>query len=130
MQAPTYRALILTLYGSGLRVGEAVRLNLSDVDLAERVLTVHETKFYKSRLVPLGEQLAAALAAYLKRRCCVAMPQGSNSAFFASREGRRLNYPRVVTLFQRVRAHAGIGCPPGASRPPRLRARIRSLRRG
>ena len=68
MQAPTYRALILTLYGSGLRVGEAVRLNLSDVDLAERVLTVHETKFYKSRLVPLGEQLAAALAAYLKRR--------------------------------------------------------------
>lgn len=120
MQAPTYRALILTLYGSGIRVGEALRLNLSDVDLAERVLTVHETKFYKSRLVPVGEQLAAALAAYLQRRCCVSMPQGSSSAFFASREGHRLNYPRVVTLFQRVRAHAGIGCPPGASRPPRL----------
>lgn len=48
MQAPTYRALILTLYGSGIRVGEALRLNLADVDLAERVLTVHETKFYKS----------------------------------------------------------------------------------
>ena len=64
--------------------------------------------------------LAAALAAYLKRRCCVSMPQGSSSAFFASREGHRMNYPRVVTLFQRVRAHAGIGCPPGASRPPRL----------
>ncbi len=60
------------------------------------------------------------LAAYLKRRCCASMPQGSSSAFFASREGHRLNYPRGVTLFQRVRAHAGIGCPPGASRPPRL----------
>jgi integrase/recombinase XerD len=120
LQAPTYRALLLTLYGSGLRVGEALRLNLADVDLAERVLTVHETKFYKSRLVPVGEQLAAALAAYLQQRSGLSMPRGTRSAFFASRAGHRLDYQRVVTLFQRVRAYAGIGCPPGACRPPRL----------
>lgn len=120
LQALTYRALILTLYGSGMRVGEALRLNLADVDLAERVLTVHETKFYKSRLVPVGEQLAAALVTYLQRRSSLSMPQGTSSAFFASRTGHRLDYQRVVTLFQRVRTHAGIGCPPGACRPPRL----------
>ena len=120
LQATTYRTLILTLYGSGLRVGEALRLNLVDVDLAERVLTVHETKFYKSRLVPVGESLAAMLAAYLRQRSALPMPLGSESAFFASRTGHRIDYQRVVTLFQRVRTHASIGCPPGACRPPRL----------
>jgi integrase/recombinase XerD len=120
LQASTYRTLLLTLYGSGLRVGEALRLTLVDVDLVERVLTVHETKFYKSRLVPVGEQLAAALAAYGRRRAGLPMPHGMDSAFFASRAGHRIDYQRVVTLFQHVRAYAGIGCPPGSSRPPRL----------
>jgi site-specific recombinase XerD len=120
LQALTYRSLILLLYGSGLRVSEALRLTLVDVDLRERVLTVHETKFYKTRLVPVGEQLAAALAAYLRQRSDLPTPHGMDSAFFASRSGHGLNYQRIVTLFQRVRAHAGIGCPPGAERPPRL----------
>jgi integrase/recombinase XerD len=120
LQASTYRTLILTLYGSGLRVGEALRLNLVDVDLTERVLTVHETKFYKSRLVPVSEALAAALAAYTRQRCGLCMPLGVASAFFASRSGHRMDYQRVVTLFQRVRTQAGIGCPSGATRPPRL----------
>lgn len=48
------------------------------------------------------------------------MPQGASSALFASRSGHRLDYPRVVTLFQKVRAQAGIDCPPGERRPPRL----------
>ncbi|MBT9504774.1 MAG: tyrosine-type recombinase/integrase [Burkholderiaceae bacterium] len=120
MQALTYRTLILTLYGSGLRVGEALRLNLVDVDLVERVLTVHETKFYKSRLVPVSGALAAALAAYTRQRCSLSMPLGAASAFFASRSGHRIDYQRVVTLFQRVRTQAGIGCPSGVTRPPRL----------
>jgi integrase len=120
LQALTYRTLILMLYGSGLRVGEALRLNLVDVDLIERVLTVHETKFYKSRLVPVSEALAAALAAYMRQRCGLSMPLGVASAFFASRSGHRMDYQRVVTLFQRVRTQAGIGCPSGATRPPRL----------
>lgn len=120
LQASTFRSLILTLYGSGLRVGEALRLNLVDVDLNERVVSVHETKFYKSRLVPVGESLNAVLADYVRLRSDLRMPQGANSAFFASRTGHRIDYQRVVTLFQRVRAQAGIGCPPGACRPPRL----------
>jgi len=105
---------------SGLRVGEALRLNLVDVDLIERVLTVHETKFYKSRLVPVGKPLAAALTAYMRQRSGLPMPLGVGSAFFASRSGHWMDYQRVVTLFQRVRAHAGIGCPAGTCRPPRL----------
>lgn len=120
LQSLTYRTLVLLLYGSALRVSEALHLNLGDVDLSERVLTVREAKFYKSRLVPVGEQLAATLIAYRQERCSLPTPHGTGSAFFASRSGHRLDYQRVVTLFQRVRAQAGITCPPGMRRPPRL----------
>lgn len=46
-----YRTLLLLLYGTGMRIGEALRLTLQDVDLAERVITVRCTKFFKTRLV-------------------------------------------------------------------------------
>jgi site-specific recombinase XerD len=53
LDAVTFRTLLLLLYGAGLRFSEATRLTLADVDLAEAVLTIRATKFYKSRLVPV-----------------------------------------------------------------------------
>lgn len=121
LQAPTYRALLMLLYTAGLRVSEALHLTLADLERAQRLLTVRETKFYKTRLVALGAAAAQALFRYVDLRCKeLPMPQGVSSALFASRSGHRLDYPRVVTLFQKVRAQAGIGCPPGERRPPRL----------
>jgi integrase/recombinase XerD len=120
LQAATYRTLLLLLYGAGLRVSEAIGLTLRDVDLAGRVLTVRHTKFYKSRLVPVGPQLATALTAYLDQRSVLPFPAGQDSSFLCSRSGRRLYYQRVVTLFQRVRLAANIRSPIGEPRPPRL----------
>ena len=120
LQAPTYRTLLLLLYGAGLRVSEALNLTLADVDLGERVLVIRGTKFYKSRLVPIGYQLAGALRRYIEQRGTLPMPLAAQSAVLASRSGRRQTYQRVITLFQRVRARAGITVPPGESRPPRL----------
>lgn len=121
LQASTYRSLLLLLYATGLRVSEALRLRLADLDRAQRTLMVRETKFYKTRLVPVGEAAAHLLVRYVDRRCReLPMPQGTSSALFASRSGHRLAYQRVVTLFQKIRAEAGIGCPPGERRPPRL----------
>jgi len=51
----TIRTLILLLYGTGLRIGEAIRLQHRDVDFSDMILTVRETKFYKTRLVPVEE---------------------------------------------------------------------------
>ena len=116
----TYRTLLLVLYGAGLRISEAIGLTLADVDLAERVLTVRNTLFYKTRLVPIGPQLAAALVAYHEQRSKLPTPKTKDSAFLCSRAGGRLTYPQVVTLFQRIRSAAGIACPPGESRLPRL----------
>jgi integrase/recombinase XerD len=120
LQAVTYRTLLLVLYGAGLRISEALGLTVADVNLAERVLTIHNTKFYKTRLVPIGPQLAATLTTYYDQRCTLPMPKGHDSAFLCSRTGRRLTYQYVVTLFQRVRLAAGITCPSGEPRPPRL----------
>ena len=63
----TYRALLLLLYCTGLRTGEAVRLRIRDVDLREKVLWVEVSKT-KSRWVPFEETLAVELSAYLRER--------------------------------------------------------------
>ena len=53
LQPLTYRTLILLLYGAGLRVGEAIRLRRCDVDLHDRLLSIWDTKFFKSLLTML-----------------------------------------------------------------------------
>ncbi|MEO7127499.1 MAG: tyrosine-type recombinase/integrase, partial [Rhodoferax sp.] len=101
LQELTYRTLLLVLYGAGLRVSEALGLTLRDVDLTERILTVRDTKFYKTRLVPIGEQLTMVLVGYLEQRGRLALPSGQDSAFLCSRTGHKLTYQYVITLFQR-----------------------------
>lgn len=119
-QAPMFRTLLMLLYGSGVRVGEALALTLRDVDHVQRIITVHNTKFFKTRLVPFGPKLALELAAHANRRRLLAMPTGEDSAFFSTRTGAAWPYSHVITLFQRVRRVAGIDCPAGELRPPRL----------
>lgn len=116
----TYRTLLLLLYGSGLRVSEALALRIGDVDLAQRLVTVRNTKFYKTRLAPIGPRLTQQLAAYLDRRRTLPLPEGEDSAFLSSRTGHGFCYEQVISAFQRIRSAAGIGCPPGELRPPRL----------
>jgi len=120
LQAVTYRMLLLILYGTGLRVSEAIGLQLCDVDLEQRLLTVRNTKFHKTRLVPIGPRLTAELAQYVEQRSALALPNGRASALLCSRTGHCLAYQYVITMFQRVRSTAGIGCPAGEPRPPRL----------
>ena len=120
LQSMTYRMLLLLLYGSGLRVGEAIALRLSDIDLAQCLITVCNTKFYKTRLVPVDPRLNQQMAAYLDRRRLLAIPEGEMSAFLCSRTGHSLHYTQVIKTFQRIRSAAGIVTPTGECRPPRL----------
>ncbi len=119
-QAPMYRTLILLLYGSGLRIGEVLALTLRDVDLVQRLITVRNTKFFKTRLVPIGPKLTQELAVHLKRRQQLPMPAGEDSALFTTRTGKGWPYQHVITLFQHLRRAASIDCPAGELRPPRL----------
>ena len=103
----TTRTILLLLYGTGLRIREAIALDESDVDLDECVITVHKTKFYKSRLVPFSQQLHDVMARYAKCRLPVAT--GDNDRpFFVSRTGARLNQHTFTHLFRRLCNRAGI----------------------
>ncbi|MGV2084890.1 MULTISPECIES: tyrosine-type recombinase/integrase [unclassified Rhizobium] len=115
-----YRTLLLLLYGSGMRIGEALRLVLQDVDLTEQIITVRDTKFFKTRLVPIGPKLNYELSAHIERRRLLPLPRGEQSPLFTTRDGRPWHYVRVISWFQHVRRAAGISCPIGELRPPRL----------
>ena len=64
LEPETIRTMILVYYGAGLRRCEAINLTRADVDLRASVLTVRNTKFGKTRLVPVGPHLSQALAQY------------------------------------------------------------------
>jgi site-specific recombinase XerD len=120
LQHMTFRKLLLVLYGAGLRPSEGLHLRCCDVDLDECVLAVWDTKFFKSRLVPIGRILAESLSAYHKARQHLPMPAGVRSAFFATHTGGPIALNRLEKVFVRLRQHAGIQRPPGARWQPRL----------
>lgn len=119
-QDVTFRTLLLLLYSGGLRVSEALNLKISDVNLAEKVLTIRDTKFYKTRLIPIGPRMVKELEVHLTTRELLTLPKGRDSAVFAIRTGEPLRYGQINEWFQRVRKAANIGCPAGETRPPRL----------
>ena len=103
-----FRVLLLFLYGTGLRLSEALDLTCADVDIESGLLTIRCSKFYKSRLVPVGPQLRAVLASYAKERRRRPLRQGENSVFFATYRGKPF-HPRVASLnFERLRTITGI----------------------
>lgn len=120
LRSATYRALLLTLYGTGMRISEVLSLAIVDVDLSDDVITVHHGKFHKSRLVPVGGLLAEQLRAYAGMREKVPLPKGKDSAFFATVNGCAISYQLAKVTFSHLRSIAGI-CPDNAShRLPRI----------
>jgi site-specific recombinase XerD len=111
LQPLTYRTLILMLYGAGLRPGEGLRLRCRDADLRERLLWIRDTKFFKSRVVPIGTDLCRALQAYRKARRSLPKPAGDGSAFFAARSGNAISLQQLEKVFARLRRHADVRRP-------------------
>lgn len=116
----TMRTAVLLLYATGLRVSELINLDRADVDLDSRVLTVRDTKFHKTRLVPFGPQLSPALTQYAKQSRAVSATHPGPPPFFTTRAGRRLERRTVEESFQRLREHAGVRRSDGARYQPRL----------
>jgi len=120
LQATTFHTLLLLLYGTAMRVSEALTLSLADVNLDESLITIRDTKFYKSRWVPIGPKLTLTLTSYAQRRRRLPLPQGEASAFLVTRTGHRLSYEQVNQLFGRVRGHAHVKREAKARYQPRL----------
>ena len=115
----TYHCLFGLLSVSGLRVGEAQRLDLRDVDLQAGVLTIRGTKFGKSRLVPLHVSTCRVLADYIARRKRLWGERPVSTYLFVSNWGNRLDGGQIRRTFYRLSRQIGLR---GASdsRGPRL----------
>ncbi|MDE0263302.1 MAG: tyrosine-type recombinase/integrase [Bryobacterales bacterium] len=120
LEPQTFRALLLLLYGTGLRRGEAIRLAQADVDLPRALLTVRTTKFYKTRLVPLGPQLVRAMEQYAVQRKAAGLSQAADAPFFANRDGTPLAPATLGHAFIQLRQAAGVSRSDKARYQPRL----------
>jgi integrase len=117
MSASTFRALLLLLYGTGMRIGEALRLRGGDADLVHGILTVRGTKFYKSRLVPLGANVHEHLRAYLASAGRV---DRNDEPLFQSRLHRQVPRQVVETRFRILCNLAGVRREESSPYQPRI----------
>ncbi len=91
LRSATYQTLIGLLATTGLRIGEALRLDRDDLDRIEGVLRIRESKFGKSRLVPLHASTVDALERYDHTRQRL-LPNPSTDSLFVSLRGTRVIY--------------------------------------
>ena len=117
LRSATYVTLIGLLAATGLRIGEAIKLDRADIDWTAGVLLIRESKFGKSRLVPVTTTTLQALADYADLRDQIQQRRRPPS-FFVSRTRQRLCYAVVSQTFRRVVDDSGIGSE--APRRPRL----------
>jgi site-specific recombinase XerD len=94
-RARMFRALLLVLYCTGLRIGEAVRLRICDVDLRARTLCILNSKG-KSRIVPFDSSLAREIRRYLKARDAIT-PRLHQGPLFIQCNGRRYRRRNTVS---------------------------------
>ena len=122
LRAATYQTLIGLLAVTGMRVGEAIRLDRADFDAGAGVLTIRSSKFGISRLVPLHPTATAALSGYLRLRDRL-HPGPSDPAVFISPAGTRLLYCNVHATWRQLVRTAGL-----RPRSPHCRPRPHDLR--
>jgi integrase len=114
----TYATLFSLLACTGMRLREALRLTRADVDLDHGLLTVCQSKFRKSRAVPLHPTATQALRDYARLRDC-RHPAAKSDAFFLSQRGTRLGGSTAEAVFLQLRRQQS--WPPRHGRPaPRI----------
>jgi integrase/recombinase XerD len=108
LPASTHETVIGLLATTGMRVGEALHLDRSDVDWTEGVLLIREAKFGKTRQVPVLPSTLAALDRYaaLRDQLC---QDPATASFFVSVRGTRVIYAVVQQVFRRLCIEAGVG---------------------
>jgi integrase/recombinase XerD len=116
----TFRTLLLLLYGTGLRISEALSLTMADINLPDNLLIVRNSKFFKSRLVPVGSKLTTVLQDYLNNRQETCGQPQIDSVLFLNYKRNALERQTAERYFRLVRQQAGVRRNDGAHNQPRL----------
>jgi site-specific recombinase XerD len=122
LRALTYGTLLGLLSCTGLRPGEAFALDRADVNMQSGVLSIRETKFGKSRFVPVDQSTRVALGRYARQRDKL-FPKPATNAFLVSEGGRRLEACTARRTFAKLSVTVGLRVPTGNrnfGRGPRL----------
>ena len=117
-RGPTYRTVFLLLYTLGLRISEALRLRLRDLDFVENSVTIVETKFNKGRVLPMGPNTAAALKDYIDQHPLL-RSRGKDAFLFPSDSHRtpHLQANSCFYLLKRLVGQLGISASPETRSP-------------
>jgi len=118
LRAMTYMTLIGLLSATGLRPGEALALDVGDVDLQNGILAIRESKFGKSRFVPVEESTRTALARYAKQRD-KPRPRAATEAFLVSERGKRVHACVARRTFATMSCSIGLRVSTGSRRTGR-----------
>lgn len=116
IDASTLRTILIFLYGTGLRVGEALRLLVEDVDLRSCTISIHGNRFCRSRIIPIGPDMKRMLEEY-----AISRRKGRiDHHFFQDKKGDQLSYGKLEQMFRRLRRKCGIQRHDDGSFQPRM----------
>ena len=105
----TIRIIILLLYTTGMRISEALQLKICDIDIKNQQIIIHQTKYFKSRIVPLSQSMMKELQEYitLYKRF---VPQTKNQIFLFEnkRTGKSYNLSFIEKIFRRLLKELGL----------------------
>jgi integrase/recombinase XerD len=87
LSALSLRLIIILLYTTGMRRGEVERLTLSDIDLKAGTIRIRDTKFHKTRIIPLSSSTLAATRAFLRMRLMPPWDIGPDATVFGHQHG-------------------------------------------
>jgi len=114
------RIFLILTYTLGLRVNEVLSITLGDIDMDNLVITIRQSKFYKSRLVPFNQQVKKLLKKFLQWRKNHGQDQHAEAYLFMDQHGEPIKGNSLRGIFQRIRTNAGIKRTDGAYFQPRL----------
>lgn len=112
------RLAIVLLYTAGLRRGEVARLTLGDVDAGAGVLRIRESKFHKSRWVPLSRSATQELRRFLAARRAIDADFGPAAPLLCSKDARPYSGPGLSASLRRLMVRSRIWA--GSERCPRV----------
>ena len=114
-----YQTLLGLLAATGMRISEALALNDDNVDLVTGLITIRNSKFNKSRRLPIHPTVVEALGGYVTSRTAAGFADRDDGRFFISDTGRRIDYRQCSATFRRFVKQAEL-IPPASRRQPTM----------
>jgi site-specific recombinase XerD len=114
------QTVLVLAYALGLRLHETLSIKLGDIDLNNAVITIQQSKFYKSRLVPFNQETKEVINKYLQRRKKQNQPQSAEWYLFLGKDNQPFNIGTMREIFKRIRKKSGIKRNDNANYQPRI----------